>query len=115
MTSQLEQVVNGRMDTQEFAGLFCRLESPHPALPQPGVFVRLLYPIVGILGRIVTGLGDQLTMCDAVTPLSVCHDSPGFTAMASQQPLEKSLCSGAISAALKKHVHGVAVLIDRAP
>ncbi len=35
--------------------------------------------------------------------------------MASQQPLEKALCSDAISAALKKHVHDAPVLIDCAP
>ena len=35
--------------------------------------------------------------------------------MASQKPLKEALCNGAIPAALTKHVHDVAVLIDRAP
>ena len=39
MTSKAEQIVNGCMDTQEFAGLGCRLETPHPTLPH-GVLPR---------------------------------------------------------------------------
>ena len=67
MTSKADQIVNGCMDTQEFAGLFCRLETPHPTFPHSGWCVRLFYSIVGILGRSVNGLGDQFTMSDAVT------------------------------------------------
>jgi hypothetical protein len=115
VTSQVEQVVNGCMDTQEFAGLFCRLQTSHPTFPHPGWCVRLFYSIVGILGHSVNGLGDQFTMSDAVTSQFNCNDSPGFVAMASQKPLKEALCSGAIPAALKKHVHHVSVLVDRAP
>ena len=35
--------------------------------------------------------------------------------MASQKPLNEALCSGAIPAALNKHVHDFTVLVDRAP
>ena len=35
--------------------------------------------------------------------------------MASQKPLKEALCSGAIPAALNKHVHDFTVLVDRAP
>ena len=38
------------MCTQKSLGLPYRFESPHPSLPHPRRLVRLLCPIIGVLG-----------------------------------------------------------------
>ena len=50
------------MSGHESLGLPGRLEPPHPPLPDPGRFMRLLGPIILILFGAVNRLGDQITM-----------------------------------------------------
>ena len=73
-------------DTRRYESLILpdRLELAHPSLPDTGIFVRLLYPIVGVLRCIVKGLRDQLSMGDAITPQLVGDDFPGLSSIAPQ-------------------------------
>ena len=84
MPPQVEQIADGSMGGDECLGLPYRLESPHPSLSHPGRLMGLLSPIILILLSTVDCLGDQFTMCYAITAQFIGNDLPRLTAMASQ-------------------------------
>ena len=77
MPSQIEQVADRSMRTQEALSLTHRLVPPHTPLPDPGRFVRLVFPIILILLSTVDRLWNQLTM-RTIAPQLFGHDLPGL-------------------------------------
>lgn len=55
------------MGTKESPSLLNRFESPHPQLPNPSSFMRLLSKIIGILLSAVSCLRHQFSMSNAIT------------------------------------------------
>jgi hypothetical protein len=60
------------------------LEAPHPSLPDPRRFMRLLCPVILILLSTVDRVWNQLAMSDPIATQLVCHDLSGFTAVTAQ-------------------------------
>ena len=87
--SKIEEIVDSRVSTNESLSLNHRFELPHPSLPDPGRLMGLLCPIVGVLIGDMDRFRDHITMGDWITSSFISRDLPGFTAMVSQQPLEK--------------------------
>jgi len=84
MPSQIEQITNGSMGTQESLGLSDRFEPSHPSLTNPRRLMRLLCPVVGILISHVNGFRHQLPVSYSITAQFVSHDLSGFAAMTAQ-------------------------------
>ena len=81
MPTQVEQVTDGGMRTQEPLSLPSRFELTHPSLPYPGRLVGLLYAIVLILVGTMNHIRYQLSMCNAITAQLVSDDLSGFASM----------------------------------
>ena len=103
------------MDIQESPGLPRRFESTHAPLSHSRRLMGKLGPVVGIPGRSVNRIRDQLTVCDPVAAQLVRHDLPGLATVLIWQSLKKTPCCPAVSSCLKKHIDHCAVLIHRTP
>ena len=79
--TQVEQITDSSMSTQESLSLPYRFELAHPSLSHPGRLMRLLCPIILILLSTVDRLRNQLPMGDSIAAQFICHDLPGFAAM----------------------------------
>ena len=61
------------MDIQESLGLLRRFESTHAPLSHPGWLMGRFGTVIGIPGRVVDRIRDQLSVCNTVRP----HESLG--------------------------------------
>jgi hypothetical protein len=112
---QVEQVVDGRIDTQGALGLPHCFESTHAPLSHPRRLMGKLCSIVGIPGCVVNRIRDQLSMCDPIAAQPVRHDLPGLATVFLQQSLEKTPCCPAVSSRLQKHIDHLSILVHRSP
>ena len=83
VSTEIEQITDRCMSTQESLGLPHRLELPHPSLSDPGHLMRLLCSIVLIPLSTVDRLGDQLPMRYTIAPQFLRNYLPGIPAMVS--------------------------------
>ena len=84
------------MRVQKPLSLPNRLESPHPSLPYSCRLMRLFGSIILVLLSTVGRVGNQLTMCNSITPQFVGNDFPGFAAIVSYKAPEETFRSGSI-------------------
>jgi hypothetical protein len=103
------------MGTEKSLGLPDRFELPHAPLSYPGRLMRLLCPIILILFSAVNRLGDQFPVSNSIAKQLIRNDLPGFTAMVSQQPLEKPFSRYTIAFGLQIHIQHFTVLVYRSP
>ena len=113
--TEIEQIVDCSVGTQESPSLSNRLELPHPSFPDPGRLMRLLCPIIFILFSTEDRLENQLTMGNTITPQLICHDLPGFTLVTPQQTLEEALRSSPIPFGLKIDIYHFTILVNCSP
>ena len=115
VTTQIEQIGNGSVNSHESLSLAGRLELSHPSLLHPGCLMGLFGPIILILFGAVNRLGDTLSMRHTIASQLISHDLSGLTSMTAQKSLEKALCSSTIALRLKKHIDNISVLIHGSP
>ena len=77
--------------------------------------MRLLCPIVRVLGCVVNSVRHELSMGNTVTSQFICHDLPGLTAMTTQQMLEEPLRSSTVSPRLQININYFTILVYRSP
>ena len=65
------------MGSNETLSLQNWLELPHPSLPHPSRFTRLLCPIIGVLRCVMDHVRYRLQMCNSITMQFASHE---FTA-----------------------------------
>ena len=92
-----------------------RCEPFHRMFPLSGGLMRVLGPIVQILGSAMLDRGQHLAVSDAVAGQLVGNDHPRHILQALEQLTEESLGGVAVSARLDQHIEHVPVLVDRPP
>ncbi len=71
------------MGIQKSLSLPYRFKFPHSSLSHPGWLMRLLDPIICILGSVVDGLRDELPAGNAIAAQFVSDDLPWLTILGS--------------------------------
>jgi len=66
MTSEIEQIVNSGVCTQETLRLSGGFKASHAPLPNSRWLMGKLCPVVGILGGIVNGFRNELSVCNSI-------------------------------------------------
>ena len=92
-----------------------RGEAFHRPLALPGGLVRVLGPVVQILGPAMLHRRHELAVRDPVAAQPVGDDDPRHVLQALEQLAEELLGGHRVSAWLDQDVEHIAVLIDRAP
>jgi hypothetical protein len=93
VSAQIEQVLHSGMGANKSLSLPYGFEFSHPSLPDPGSFVGLFYPIIGLLLSAMNHVRHQLPICDTIATQFICHDLPGFTAFDRNRRLKKRLAA----------------------
>ena len=84
MPTQIEEITDSGMSTQESLSLLYQFEFSHPSLPFSGSLMGLLCPIILILLCTVYRLRYQFTMGNTITAQCIRHDLSGLSTMAAQ-------------------------------
>ena len=87
-------------------------KASHTPLPDARWLMRKLCPVIGILGCIVNRLWHKFSMRNAIASQLVGHNLSRFSLVISQQPLEETLCSRAITTGLEKHINYFTILVN---
>jgi len=74
-----------------------------------------LCPVVGILGSIVNGLRNELSVRNPIASQLVRHNLSRFTVVMFQQSLEETLSSLSVTVCLQKDIDHLATLVDSPP
>ena len=104
MTTEIKQVANCGVNTQESLTLANRLKSSEcrttqPPLPNyPVRLMRKLGTIISLLRRILNSLRDQFTMGNTATSQLVRHYFPRHAIMVPNQSTEEAFGSSSVSA-----------------
>jgi len=84
MSTEIEQIADSSIDTQESLGLSNRFELSYSPLPDPSCFMRLFRPIILILLSTVDRLRNQFSVSKTIAAQLIRHDLPRLSRMASQ-------------------------------
>jgi hypothetical protein len=103
------------MNAQETLRLLHRFKTAHAPLSYPCRLVRKLSAVVGVSGRIVNRVREQVSMRDAVASQLIGHYFSRFTAIRFEQTLEETRRCLSVSTRLQKHINHFTILIDRTP
>jgi len=113
--AKIEQIIHSGMNTQESLRLPHRLEAAHTPFSRTSRLVRKLCAVISILGCIVYGFRDELSMRNAIASQLVCHNLSRFTMVIFQQSPEETLSSSPVTTRLEKHIDHLAILVNSPP
>ena len=102
--TKIEQIIHSGMNTQESLRLLRRLEAAHTPFSRTSRLVRKLCAVISILGCIVYGFRDELSMRNAIASQLVCHNLSRFSMVIFQQSPEETLSSRSVTTRLEKHI-----------
>ncbi len=71
--AKIEQIIHSGMNTQESLRLPHRLEAAHTSFSHTSRQMRKLCPVISILGCIVKGFRDELSMHKAIASQLICR------------------------------------------
>jgi hypothetical protein len=91
MTAQIEQIIYGRMNSQESLSLMFRFEPAHAPLSYPRWLMRKFSTVIGILRCVMNRIRDKFSMGSHVASQLVRHYFPRLTMMVLKQTFEKAL------------------------
>ena len=84
MPTEVEQIGNCSMGTQESLSLPNYFELSHAPFSHSGSFMRLLGPIILILLSTVDCLRNQFSVSNTIAAQLIGYDLPGLVAMTAQ-------------------------------
>ena len=100
MSSQMDKIVDSRVDIWKSLRLHARFETTHTTFSNSSRLMGKLSAIIRILRGIMKRFRDQFPVSDAIASQLIRHNPPRLILVALEHTLEETPCGLAISTCL---------------